>query len=257
MGIIYSVVILLACVLGAIVGIAGGVFIRPIFDAIGYHNVMNISFLASSAILTMAVVSTVKKVQDGTKIEVGTALLISMGAVLGGMFGNLTLEYLLSIFPLEANVQRIQIVLTVIVLSLALFFTAKTTSTYQIKNKGVTFIVGVILGAVAVFLGIGGGPINVPVLIIFFSMPIKTATAYSIVIVFFSHLSRLVTMGITVGFGYFDLPILAYVIPAAAVGGFIGAKFSKIFSGDTVKKLFMAALSAVILLNIVNGLFII
>ena len=256
-GVIYFFVILLACLMGAIVGLGGGVFIRPIFDAIGYHNVLNISFFSSSAILAMAIVSTVKKIQDGTKIDTGITVLISLGAVAGGMIGNLLLEYLVSTFALEANVQRVQIVVTVIVLGLSLVFTAKNSLRYEIKNKAFCIIMGVLLGSVAAFLGIGGGPINVPILMIFFGLNIKDATAYSIVIIFFSHFSRLVTMGVTIGYSYFDLRILAFVIPAAALGGLIGAKFSKIFSEATVKRLFMGAIFAVIVLNIVNGLFII
>jgi len=257
MGVIYFIVILLACILGAIVGLGGGVFIRPIFDAIGYHNVLNISFFSSSAILTMAIVSTIKKLQDGTKIEIKTAALISAGAVVGGMLGNLLLEHLVSAFAVETHVQYVQIVATVIVLSLSLFFSAKDNLHYEVQSKtAFCLIAGVCLGSIAAFLGIGGGPINVPVMMIFFGLPIKTATAYSIVIIFFSHLSRLITMGLTIGYSYFDLPILMFVIPAAAIGGLIGAKFSKILPDATIKIMFMVAISAVIVLNIVNGLFI-
>ena len=255
MGIIYSIVILFACILGAIVGLGGGVFIRPIFDAIGYHNVLNIAFFSSTAILTMAVVSTIMKVRDGTKIEAKLAMLISVGAVVGGMLGDQLLQRLVNTFDSETNVQRIQIAVTVMVLVLSLIFTAKNNLRYVIKNLWVCMPLGVMLGAIAAFLGIGGGPINVPILMIFFGLPIKSATAYSIVIIFFSHLSRLITMGLTIGYSNFDLPILAYVIPAAALGGLIGAKFSKIFSETTVKRLFMVAISAVIVLNIYNWLF--
>ena len=257
MGVIYFFIIMLACILGAIVGLGGGVFIRPIFDAIGYHNVLNIAFFSSTAILTMAVVSTIKKLQDGTKIEVKLAMLISAGAVVGGILGDQLLQHLVYIFDVEANVQRIQIIVTVIVLILSLIFTAKNNLRYIIKNRLTCLPLGVMLGTLAAFLGIGGGPINVPILMIFFGLPIKSATAYSIVIIFFSHLSRLIAMGITIGYSYFDLPILVFVIPAAALGGLIGAKFSKIFSETTVKYLFMAAISAVIILNVVNGLFLI
>ena len=256
-GIIYFVVILLSCILGAIVGLGGGVFVRPIFDAVGYHNVMNISFFASSAILTMAAVSTIKKLRDGTEIDYKIALLISSGAVIGGVLGNLVLEHLISVFEFEATVQRVQIIFTVIFLGLSIFLTAKSTLRFELKSKVLCFALGIFLGAEAAFLGIGGGPINVPILMIFFGFSIKVATAYSIVIIFFSHLSRLVTMGFTVGYGYFDLHILVFVIPAAALGGLIGAQFSKTFSEETVKKLFLVTISAVIVLNIVNGLFII
>ena len=264
MGIIYSIVILLACILGAIVGLGGGVFIRPIFDAIGYHNVLNIAFFSSSAILTMAVVSTVMKVRDGTKIEAKLALLISVGAVVGGMLGDQLLQLLVGRFEYDASVQRIQIIATVIVLVLSLIFTAKNNLRYIIKNRWVCLPLGVLLGTIAAFLGIGGGPINVPILMIFFGLPIKTATGYSIVIIFFSHASRLITMGVTQAgqgeYSLFDAPLLRllpFIIIAAALGGFLGAYFSKIFSDKVVKKLFIAALLAVMVLNIYNAVVIV
>ena len=256
-GIIYFFVILGACILGAIVGLGGGVFIRPIFDAVGYHNVLNISFFSSSAILTMAIASTIKKIKDGIRINIPIAAAISTGAILGGILGNLILEYLVAVFAVESSVQMVQIVLTVTVLLLSLFFTAKNNLRYQIKSPIICIIIGIFLGSIASFLGIGGGPINVPILMILFSLPIKTATAYSIIIIFFSHFARLVTMGFTVGYGYFDLQILFFVIPAAAFGGLIGAKLSGIFSERVVKRLFQISISAVILLNIFNGIFVI
>lgn len=254
---IYFIVILLACILGAIVGLGGGVFIRPIFDALGFHDVLNIAFFSSSAIFTMAIVSTAKKLRDGVKINAKVVLAISLGAVVGGVLGNLLLEYLVANMSSETYVQRVQIVATVIVLGLSIFFTTRNTLRVEVKARAFPLVLGVALGAVATFLGIGGGPINVPILMIFFGLGMKDATAYSIVIIFFSHLSRLVTMGMTVGYGHFDLVILTFVIPAAIIGGLTGANFSRIFSENTVKRLFIAAISGVIVLNIFNGLFLV
>ena len=254
-GIVYFVVVLVACIWGAVVGLGGGVFIRPIFDVIGYHNVLNIQFISSSAIITMAIISTIKKVKDNVKIEAGTAVLVSLGAAVGGILGNLLLEYLLSVFDMEVTFQRVQMAATVVVLSISLVLTVKANLRYEIKSRGLSALLGVFLGVVAVFLGIGGGPINVPLLMIFFGFPIKQAAAYSIVIIFFSHLSRVIIMSFTVGYSYFDLRMLAFTIPAAAIGGLVGAKFSKIFSDATVKKLFIVAILSVIGLNIFNGIF--
>ena len=254
-GIIYAIVILFACILGAIVGLGGGVFIRPIFDAIGHHSMLEINIFASVAILAMAVVSTVKKLSDGTKIVMKTALFISIGSVVGGMLGNLFIEHLIYMAYDEANVQRVQNITNVIVLALSLVLTAKNGLRVEVKNRIFPFVLGIFLGAIAVYLGIGGGPINVPLLIIFFGFPMKQAAAYSIVIIFFSHLSRLITIGVTIGYSGLDLPVLGFVIPAAIIGGFIGAKCSNVFSELTVKRLFMAAITAVIVLNLVNVLF--
>ena len=239
-------------------GLGGGIFIRPIFDAIGFHNVLNIGFFSSSAILAMSAVSTIKKVRDGTKIDVKIALLISLGALAGGALGNLLLEHLLGMFTAERPVQYVQIIATIVVLCIALILTSKSeTLRYELKNKVYSAVLGIILGSIASFLGIGGGPINVPLLMIFFGLGIKDATAYSIVIIFFSHLSRIVTLGITVGYQHFDLTVLPFVIISAAAGGLVGAKLSKIFSEKTVRRLFQGAIGIVILLNIANGLFLI
>jgi len=255
-GAIYFIVIFIACIIGAVVGLGGGIFIRPIFDAIGYHSAINIQFFASVAIVTMAIVSTIKKMQDGTKIKAEVAIIVSIGAIVGGVFGNLIVEHLISVFPDDTYFQSIQIIATVVVLFLSLVATFNNHLRININSRVFCAVLGVFLGAISTFLGIGGGPINVPIFMIFFDLPVKVATAYSIIVIFFSHFSRLVTMGFTEGYGQFDLLMLIFIIPSAALGGFIGARFSKTFSDELVRKLFVAAISTVILLNIVTGLFI-
>ena len=260
MGFIYAGIILLACILGAIVGLGGGIFIRPIFDAMGYSTVHNISFLSSAAILTMAIVSTYAKVKQGLEIDYKKAALISGGAILGGVIGNILLEHLIYnvFFDAQYRVQQAQIIMTVIILVLSIIFTHLNYLRYDIKNQLAFPPIGILLGFCAVFMGIGGGPINVPLFMILFGLPIKKATAYSIVIIFFSHLSAIISILATATAEYpLDYHMLIYVIPAAALGGIIGAKFSNIFSSKVVKYLFMASLTAVILLNIFNGLFVI
>lgn len=254
-GIVYFTVILFACILGAIVGLGGGVFIRPIFDTIGAHSVMEIAFFSSTAILTMSIVSTAKKLKDGLAIKAKIAALISCGAVVGGWIGNWILSFLVSEMAAESSVQLVQIIVTVIVLSISIYATTKRNLRYEIKLTILLPFIGVGLGLIAAFLGIGGGPINVPILMIFFGLPIKTATMYSIVIIFFSHASRLIAMGFgEYGYSNFDLRMLPFIIVAAAIGGFVGANLSRVFSESVVKKLFICALSAVIVLNIFNGI---
>ena len=255
-GAIYFVVILLACILGAIVGLGGGVFIRPIFDTIGYHGMTDIQFFSSAAILSMAIVSTYKKMMDGTEIDKSKAMLISAGALIGGIFGDIALQSTLSMVESESTAQRIQAICTAVVLLISVVLTIKSSHRYEVKSKSLSFVFGIFLGGIAVYLGIGGGPLNVPLMMIFFGLSIKSAAAYSIIIVFFSHLSRIVTIGWTVGFFGFDLQMLAFIIPAAVIGGLVGARFSKILSDAAVKKVFIIAIFAVILLNIINAMLI-
>jgi len=239
--------------LGAVVGLGGGVIIRPILDAIGFHGVLDIAFLTSSSILVMAVVSTAKKVKDGTKIEFKTAAFISVGALVGGVIGNLYLEHLVRFFDAESTVQMIQAILNIIVLALAIYFTSSDRFRYRLKSPVLYPFLGVILGVSAIILGISGGPVNVPVFMVLFSMPAKQATAYSIVIVFFSHSFRLVTMAFTEGLAAFDISYLLFIIPAAVAGGILGSLISKRLSDNTVTKAFNLTMAGLILLNLFNS----
>lgn len=87
-----------------------------------------------------------------------------------------------------------------------------------------------VLGFLASFLGIGGGPVNVSLLMLMFALPIKEATLYSLSTIFFSQLAKLVTIALTSSFMRFDLSMLFYVIPAAVIGGLWGARFSRVLS---------------------------
>ena len=103
-------------------------------------------------------------------------------------------------------------------------------------------------------LGIGGGPINVSLLVLMFSFPIKEATVYSICTIFFSQLAKLVSIGLTTGFAVFDLSMLLYIVPAAIIGGFLGAHLSGIISANKVTTVFQSVIILVILINLYNGL---
>jgi len=251
---VYFLIFLSSCVLGAIVGLGGGVIIRPILDAIGHHGVDDIGFLTSAAVLVMALVSTMKKVQDGTKIDFSKAALICVGSLIGGMVGDQLLRVPAAMFG-ETNLQIIQTISTIFFLALAIYFTEKSNLRYEIRNRLLYLSLGIFLGTIAVFLGIGGGPINVPVFMILFSLPVKQATAYSIVVIFFSHFSRMINMGRSgseLGYGMFDLGFLPFIIPAAIIGGVIGAVISRKLSDVAVRKTFTITMFVLIAINVFN-----
>jgi len=254
MPIIYFIIFLFSCTLGAVVGLGGGVIIRPILDAVGYHSIYNIAFFSSVAVLVMSLVSTSGKAkdEDGTSIDVKTAALLSMGALLGGIAGNYLFEYVIRLFQNDTVVQTIQTVLTTVVLILAIYFTISERFRYKLKNKTIYPFLGFILGASAVFLGIAGGPINVPVFIVLFGMSAKQSAAYSIVIVFFSHLFRIISMGFTMGFSSFDLSFMPIILTAAIIGGAVGAVLSKRCTNKTVTVAFNITMVGLIGLNIFN-----
>src|SRR5699024_12582131 len=115
-------------------------------------------------------------------------------------------------------------------------------------------LVGLSLGFLASLLGIGGGPINVAMLLLCFGMPIKSATVYSIITILFSQLAKILTIASTTGFGRYDLKLLYYVIPAAVIGGFLGALLSGRLKDQSVRRVYQVILFLVLCINGYNGI---
>ncbi|PZL69864.1 sulfite exporter TauE/SafE family protein [Enterococcus plantarum] len=253
-GIVYFVVIILANTVGAISGMGGGVIIKPVLDTLHFHPLAAISFYSSVAVFTMSIVSTLRQMKNGLKLEIPIAALVSLGSVIGGISGNSVFESLLGIFTDEKYVQLIQIILTIITLLFAYFYTKMGNARSLDLSHPIWYVVvGLFLGFISTLLGIGGGPINVAILMVCFGIPIKEATVYSVITIFFSQAAKLVTIAQTTGFGRFDLSILLYVIPAAVLGGFIGALISGKISSERVTQVFQFVILLVLILNLWNG----
>src|SRR5699024_2309164 len=121
-----------------------------------------------------------------------------------------------------------------------------------LDNMYMIVFIGFILGILAAFLGIGGGPLNVAILALLFSMGAKEAALNSIFIIFFSQASALLLVTFTTGFSEFDLSMLVFMIPGGIIGGFLGSKTSKFVYDQTVEKIFSAGIILIIFISIWN-----
>lgn len=251
---LYFIIIVLSNTVGAISGMGGGVIIKPVLDTFGFHSLAAISFYSSVAVFTMSISSTYKQIKNGVKINWLQSLFISIGSVIGGIVGNKLFVYLLDFYGSQREVQLIQIVLTVISLILVLVYTLTESKTLHLKHPVVYLLVGFFLGGFSTLLGIGGGPINVSLLVFCFGLTMKDATVYSIITIFFSQLARLAEVGLSSGFGVYDLTILLAIIPAALIGGYLGGVVSGKVSDKVVSKIFVWIVILVIVINILNGI---
>lgn len=252
-GFLYFIVIVLANTVGAISGMGGGVIIKPAFDFIGAHDVGAISFYSATAVFTMSIISTTTQLTSGRKFNWKIVSWVSAGAVLGGILGNIAFEACLNWFENEDRVQLIQIALTIVTLLFAFMYTKYNWKNFQFAHVFWYLACGLVLGFLASLLGIGGGPINVSVLMLLFSLPIKEATVYSICTIFFSQFAKLITIALTTDFGQYDLTVLWFVVPAAIIGGSLGAKLSNVLSPNKVTVVFQGVILLVLLINLYNG----
>lgn len=253
MYITYFLIALIATILGSMAGLGGGVIIKPILDFLGNYNLSTISVLSSVTVFTMAIVSIIKQIRYKFELEIRKTSLIGLGAILGGLLGEKLLKYILQIF--NANLVTIlqNAILAILLILVFIYMNNKIKFiSYRVQNSIACLIIGLFLGLVASFLSIGGGPINVCILTIFFSMTPKEAAVNSIFTILFSQASKLATIALSTGFSCFDLSLLPFMVLGGILGGLIGSKFNKLFSNDTILKVFNIVLLALILLNIYN-----
>ena len=231
--------------MGAYVGLGGGVIIKPLLDLIGKDPINIVNFYSACAVFSMSISSMIKHIKSKTKIDFKLILSLSLGAVVGGILGSKLFDYLLGIFD-NNMLKSIQ--------GLALGILLVASVVYiNVKNPILIVIVGLTLGFIASFLGVGGGPINVAFLALFFSMTVKEAAVYSVGTIFFSQLSKLVTLGITHTIPKFDIITLIVAIVCAVVGGFLGAKMNKKGNEKVIQTVFTAVVTAIAIVNFYNA----
>ncbi|MGL5244003.1 MAG: TSUP family transporter [Sarcina sp.] len=254
MVIVYFLVGFFATCIGAIAGIGGGFIISPILISIGTFSISTIGVLSSATVLTMAIVSTIKELINRDKYEIKTTGLLIIGSIVGGVVGSNIFNYAVKSFSNKSMVEFVQSIILTIVLLFVLYYmkNKETLHTYNVKNFIMCILIGLLLGIIAAFLGIGGGPLNVAVLSIFFSMDTKACVRNSIVIILFSQSAKLINIALTSGFIGMNLSALPYMIVGGIVGGFIGSTINKKISSKNIVKLFDIILILMILVNIFN-----
>ena len=248
MGIIYFIITLMATTIGAIAGLGGGIIIKPCLDTLGNYNVSTIGMLSSITVLTMATVSTIKYIKSGIKFDLKVVVL-SIGAVLGGFLG----KYLFDIFSKTTtdNVAKgIQAIILIVLLVFVIF--RKYYPHYHVKSLIITMLAGIFMGAISSFLGIGGGPINVVIICIIFSINIKDAAVNSIFVIFFSQISTVAASAISPGLLAYNLSMLLFMLPAGIIGGLLGAHLNRKLSQNTIEWLFNIVMGMIFLLNVYN-----
>ena len=251
----FLVVSFLASVIGAICGIGGGVIIKPVLDLLHLETVAAIQFLSGCTVLSMSAYSVGRSLAAGERqVERGTGLPLILGAVTGGLLGNRLFAAVKALVAQAGTVSAVQAVCLALITLGTLIYTVKKERipTKKIKSPGMSALIGLSLGLMSSFLGIGGGPINLVVLFYFFSMDTKKAAANSLYIILFSQLaSLLVTLG-TGSVPAFQWPALALMVAGGVGGGIVGRALNKRMDGKAVDKLFMGLMAVIICICLYN-----
>lgn len=249
---------LFASVIGAICGIGGGVIIKPTLDLFGLASVSAASFLSCCTVLSMSCYSVVRTRlgKSGGDIDLKISTPLGVGAALGGVIGSLLFDAIRALFDDPNAIGAPQAICLAVITAATL---AYTLFKGKIKPLGVTNVficlaIGLMLGMISSFLGIGGGPINLVVLFFFFGMKTKTAASNSLYIILFSQLTNFIT---TVASG--NVPALEWYTPVLMIaggilGGIIGRALNKRIAARTVDRLLIGLMVLIIGISVYNAI---
>ena len=256
--IIYILITLFATTIGAISGMGGGVIMKPAFDLVGEYSASEIAIVTSCSVFTMSLVSVAlkflaKKKEGEEKPDYLIILFMALGSIVGGYVGNLIFGLITkSAFDAVVKITQNCVLLTVMIFIIIYMNMAQKPKSLKLKSKIVAVVAGLLLGIISSFLGIGGGPMNVAVIIFLFGYGMKTASICSLAIIIFSQATKIITMTIEGGFGIFNVEILLFVVVASVVGAFIGRFITKKVSDKGAKICFLCAQIIIVGLCIYN-----
>lgn len=239
-------------IVGAICGVGGGMVLKPTLDAFGFLDISSVNFLAGVSVFSL---SAYNFLHDAFKrqlnFDLKTTTFLAIGAIIGGVSGSYGFELAKEAAHNDQFVKALQMVCILFISIITLYYALnkKRFKVYKVNNLVICLFVGLFLGVLGSFLGIGGGPFNLMIISIIFSLPIKQAAQSNLFIILLSQSSSILQVIINHKVSP-NLNILALLILAGSgvVGAIIGKKINKKIDSNVVNILFILFVIAIIVL---------
>lgn len=238
----------LAGVMAGLLGIGGGALIVPVlvfvFEAhrVNPDVIMQVALGTSMATIVFTALSSVLAHQRRGAVEWSIFRAITPGIVVGSLAGAAIVHWL------PGRTLRVLFVIFMFLLAIQMSRGTMATAAHRRRfpGKGVTAGVGVVIGMLSAFFGIGGGSMSVPFMT-WNGVPARTAIATSAAIGFPIALSAAIGF-IVAGWnvpdrppwslGYVALPAFAGIVAASTVAAPFGARLAHRLSETTLRRIF-------------------
>ena len=223
-------VTLFSCIIGTICGMGGGIIIKPVLDATGVMAVSTITFLSGCTVIAMSCWNVGKTaLKRESVLDMRSTPYLAVGAAAGGLVGKQLYTMVAALFADQNTAGGVQACLLLAATFATLIYTINKDrlTSRHVNAPAVAVVIGLLLGMLGSFLGIGGGPFNVAVLCYFFSMPTKKAAQNSLFIVLLSQLTSTLKTILSSGVPQLDLSILLGMMVLAVIGSEVGRRINK------------------------------
>lgn len=244
-----------ACVLGTICGMGGGIIIKPVLDATGVMSVSTITFLSGVTVIAMSCWNVGKNfLKKESEVEIRSTSVLAVGAAIGGLLGKQLFTMTAGLFPDQNTAGGVQAVLLLIATLATLLYTLRKDriTSVQIASSVASLFIGLALGMLGAFLGIGGGPFNVAALCFFFSMPTKRATQNSLFIVLFSQLTSTLKTVLFDGVPVFQMTVLLGMVLLGIAGSELGCRINKKINNRQATVCLEGAMVLIMVISVFN-----
>lgn len=252
LAIVYFLVCLAATTAGGISGVGGGVIIKPVLDAVSGMGVATVSFLSGCTVLAMTATSMIRSRGGSVKVEPRHGTLLAVGAAVGGILGKELFEIVRGAGGVTVDIAQ-QVMMILLTVGVFIYTLKKDgIRTVNVTNALACIMIGLVLGLLSAFLGIGGGPINLAVLYFFFSMDSKTAALNSLYVILFSQAASFINTLVRGTVPDFDWLVLIAMCVGGVLGGILGRSISARLTNKGVDRLFLVIMAVITLISCYN-----
>jgi uncharacterized membrane protein YfcA len=244
-----------ASLAGAVCGIGGGIIIKPVLDLFRLADITTINFLSGCTVLAMSsysVLNTVIRRANVIRLKTGTPL--AFGSVLGGIAGKMFFSAFVDRYGASETTVKAQAacVGVMVLITLAYLLLKNKIKTYHVTSPFACVGLGVALGSLSSFLGIGGGPFNLVILFYFFSMDEKTAAQNSLYMIAFSQLSSLAATVLTGSAPRLEIVTLTLMMLGGVLGAAAGGVINRGTGPKTTRRMMVALMVLLEAICVVN-----
>ncbi len=217
---------LLICAASAFFGLSSGLgattLLRPLMDAISPLDPASVSALCCMATLCAALVSAFFALSEPLPLETDELLLLSVGAMLGGVLGDLASARFIAVMPAQSAVLlQSALLFTLIALPSVYFATLARTLRPLVLTRMFSFPIALVVGLLASFLAFGAEPITLSAYFLLFDAENDESAVAALTVALFSMLGKLIVLLIRMRLQIPNAGVLLWLLPGALIGALL------------------------------------
>jgi uncharacterized membrane protein YfcA len=209
---------------GALAGIGGGVILAPLvalYYGVPMHQAIGVSLVSviatSTATSALYVEQHVTDIRLGMTLELATTLGALIAALMARYIDRRTLAIMFAIFLAYSSLSMVRKAWTS-----RKQIEDTPVSDYTVQRYPLGLMASLIAGGFSGLLGIGGGPIKVPVMYLFMKVPLRVATATSN---FMIGVTAATSAVVYWGRGDVNVTMAAPLVAGVFAGSLVAARF--------------------------------